>query len=270
VQADTAAPEIAGLVARLDELEAELGRLRGAVGSPAAAQSRPQWQEPEVQHETRTAAPVVHAEPARGWGEIEVEDAGVTIGWNPPPEPAPQVVEEPTRPARELFLDDDTFGGVDGYVEVASEPEAGQQEARRMPDPFAPQSLLPSGLADAQATDAPAPEASQSKPAVTPPVRGTAQRGTPATPSAPPRGQVSTEPTSVDDSMRFPAFVGGPAKSAQGRVELTYENQDPDEVVELPASALLFENNAGNDDGQAPSEEAVFDLRAFGATEFDQ
>ena len=70
--------------------------------------------------------------------------------------------------------------------------------------------------------------------------------------------------------MRFPAFVGGADKSAPGRVELTYENQDPDEVVELPASALLFENNAGDSEARAPSQEAVFDLRAFGATEFDQ
>jgi hypothetical protein len=70
------------------------------------------------------------------------------------------------------------------------------------------------------------------------------------------------------EGMRFPKFVERPSSPQSDRVDLTYDSQVVDDVVDLPASALLFE--AEPEEEQREHDNKVFDLRAFGATEFDK
>jgi hypothetical protein len=67
------------------------------------------------------------------------------------------------------------------------------------------------------------------------------------------------------DRMQFPHFVGRPVGPIPDRIEVSYETTDGDDVVELPASALLFE-----DDASSSSPEPVVDLRQLGALELDR
>lgn len=63
--------------------------------------------------------------------------------------------------------------------------------------------------------------------------------------------------------MGFPHFVGRPVRPIPDRVAVTYEGATNDEVVELPAGALLFDSEP-----EAADEAAVVDLDALGAVEF--
>jgi hypothetical protein len=70
------------------------------------------------------------------------------------------------------------------------------------------------------------------------------------------------------DDIEFPHFVGRPPRPVADRVEVTYDGQDGEEVVELPASALLFESDATGPEPAAS--EPVLDLRSLGALEFER
>jgi hypothetical protein len=70
----------------------------------------------------------------------------------------------------------------------------------------------------------------------------------------------------ADDDLPFPHFVGLPVSTPMDRVEVTYEAHGGEEVVDLPASALLFESET---DEEENAELEVFDLRSFGAREFE-
>lgn len=69
------------------------------------------------------------------------------------------------------------------------------------------------------------------------------------------------------EDIDFPHFVGRPVRAVPDRVEVTYEGQDGEEVVDLPASALLFESEAETAD---PTQEPVLDLRTLGARESER
>ena len=295
VHADAGHSEVTALVTRLDELETELARLRDAMGSPAAPvaarRASGTWTADEPALEIETTAtpwgaskveaapaaedwsvpvieaapaaedwgvPVIEAAPAEpGWGEPIVETAPAGPGWGGPvaeqpatlptswgtPEPH-RVPEEPaTLSARELFVDEGTFGPEEGFAQVAPEPQVNRPETRRVADPFAPRSLLPDEFG-AEAVDPAPPRRAASRP---------------------PAPAAAAPPASDFEGMRFPEFVGGPRQRPADKVDLTYEGQAGDEVGELPASALLF---GTEDENQA--EGGVFDLRSFGATEFDK
>jgi len=65
--------------------------------------------------------------------------------------------------------------------------------------------------------------------------------------------------------MQFPHFVGRPVGPIADRIEVSYETPDGEEVMDLPASALLFE-----DDDVRANEEPAMDLRSLGALELDR
>jgi hypothetical protein len=73
-------------------------------------------------------------------------------------------------------------------------------------------------------------------------------------------------PPSLEDTA-FPHFVGRPVRPIPDRLEVTYEGNQGEEVVDLPASALLFESEADVNPLAADGE--PIDLRSLGATEFD-
>jgi len=66
------------------------------------------------------------------------------------------------------------------------------------------------------------------------------------------------------EEMHFPHFVGRPVRGAiPDRIEVSYETSDDDAAMELPSSALLFED-------ESEDEGPVVDLRQLGALELDR
>jgi hypothetical protein len=115
----------------------------------------------------------------------------------------------------------------------------------------APRWPEPSRVAPGLASVVPAPEVSFDDLEVSPTVR--AWTG----PKVPPVGPAEAE------EMHFPHFVGRPAGAIPDRIEVSYESTDDEPVMELPSSALLFED-------EAAIEEPVIDLRQLGALELDR
>ncbi len=66
--------------------------------------------------------------------------------------------------------------------------------------------------------------------------------------------------------MQFPHFVGRPVGPLADRIEVSYETPDGEEVMDLPANALLFDD----DDGVTENQRQSVDLRHLGALELDR
>jgi hypothetical protein len=223
-----AAPDVGALLARLDDLESELQRLRGDVQEDATLEILDAEPGSDLEmemdlelEETASSAgrPTSPRAPASidTWGEVEiVEPLSESTEW--------EIFDEP-QDARALFgveSDAERDAGGEPFDEPAHEPA---------PEPAR-------GLGREPATAPPPTRAHAVAPAPDPA----------ATPGSP-----------RFEDLAFPHFVGKPVRPLHDRVAVTYEGQDAAaEAAELPAGSLLFDDDLPPFDDEQP----IFDLPA--------
>jgi hypothetical protein len=240
--------DIGALVARLDELEAELVRLQHAVDtSPVPGEALELLPVGEVEP-ADTAAPLAapaQLQPAAAsWGAAAGpanQPPGFAPNWGAPQDFVPQ---------RRVVTWNSTGDIVEPMGPQPDDPDAAEVDAA-----FA--SLTGEAVAPGSSPAGAWPGASE----LFLPEAEAGSMGRPPAHTTP----ASTHTPSLEDTA-FPHFVGRPVGATPGRLEVTYEANPGEEVVDLPASALLFEPEAGADPGTPAG---VIDLRSLGATELE-
>jgi hypothetical protein len=242
--------EIAALVARLDELENELARLQHAVDTAQA---------PPVEREFTPITPAAGAvapapAPAQSasqpladpWTTVRAsatQPVGLDPDWTP--------VQDAMPKHRVATWNIATAGALEPAPLLTPDPSAAEIDAafENLTGGAASEAIAPRPRWEAGA-DLFLPEAAGEDVAV------------PVSRPVPP---AAAQPRLEDTA--FPHFVGKPVRPIPDRLEVTYEGNQGEEVVDLPASALLFEPESHGSSLTAESE--PIDLRSLGATEFD-
>lgn len=246
---ETLRGELRGLVEGMQRSAVDLGRLREEGSSELGLLAVATWN--SLLERTRVAeAALAKSEAARAdlqsvHTEVEraVED---TVFAEPEPLQAASAGVDSQHLATLVTRLDELEGELERLRNLTAAPAL---RAREAVPAAAPSWAAPSRVAPSQ--ESPEPEVSFDDLQISPKVR--AWTG----PRVPQVGPAASE------DMHFPHFVGRPAGPIPDRIEVSYESTDDEEVMELPASALLFEDDAAN-------EESAVDLRHLGALELDR